>query len=135
MFSLILLFFVLNFAVIILELTGSDPRRAPCASRNNISHTPPSVFRTPSSVCLEYNSVSSVISLICPYCSHLILLSPKRQMLYRFISFATCAVLPASYIVLVFQVPTLTSFLGIRKVINPAASFRLSLLRQHHSSS
>lgn len=134
MFSLILLFFLLNSAVIILELTGSHPRRAPCASRNSISPTP-SVFGAPSSVCPEYNRVSPVIGLICPYCSHLILLSPKRHMLYRFFSFATCAVLPASYIVLLFQVPTLTSFLGVRKEINHAASFRLSLLRQHHSSS
>lgn len=73
-------------------------------------------------MCPEYSSISLEVRLGCPNFSHLVSLSPREM--YFFISFVTCAVLPASYIVLMFQV---ASFLGVEKGVGHTASFRLSL--------
>ena len=122
------MFFLLevNFAVMILELTGSHPISARWASGASMRPTP-SVWGAPSIVWPEYNSCSPVASLICPDCSHIVLLMPSTLILYLFFSIATCLVLPASYIVLTFHVAILVGFLGVRRGVGPAASWWLSL--------
>lgn len=110
MFSLIFSFFVLNIAdtCIIPELTGFF------------------LFYR-SYLCLqgEYQS--------CNFCvcvcggggggSFVVSLSLKRHVVQLFISLATCAVSPDSYIVLVFRLPTLTAVPAFRIEINHASSF------------
>ena len=103
MFSLMSFFLVVNLAVMMLELTGSQPMSAACASGANIRATP-SVWGAPSSMCPEYSSCSPDESLSCPDCIHLVSHSPSTLILYLFISLATCTVFPVSYIVLMFHV-------------------------------
>ena len=60
---------------------------------------------------------------------HLVSQRPKIDRLYAVISAAICADLPASHMVLTFQVPNNVVALEVRKGVGIAASFRLSLRR------
>ena len=126
MFSLMSFFLVVNLAVMMRELTGSQPMSAACASGANIRATP-SVWGAPSSMCPEYSSCSPAESLSCPDCIHLVSHSPSTLILYLFISLATWTVFPVSYIVLMFHVASRVNVLGVSRGVSPAASFRLSL--------
>ena len=83
MFSLMSFFLVVNLAVMMGKLTGSQPMSAPCASGASIRATP-SVWGAPSSMCPECSSCSPDESLSCPDCSHLVSLSPSTPILHCF---------------------------------------------------
>lgn len=114
MFNLILIFLVLNLAVIIRELTGSHPIRARCASRLHLQcgrQSPQCVLNT--KVFLRWSDSYILSQLPC--------LTQSRET----IAFATFSVLPAFCIVLMFHVASLMVFLGVRIEVSPASSFRL----------
>ena len=119
-------FLVVNLAVMMQELTGSQPMSAACASGANIRATP-SVWGAHSWMCPEYSSCSPDESLSCPDCIHLVPHSPSTLILYLFISLATWTVFPVSYIVLMFHVASRVNVLGVRRGVSLADSFRLSL--------
>ena len=143
MFSLMSFFLVVNLAVMMRELTGSQPMSAPCASGASIRATPlvwgegewrvvlgggggGGRFGSPSSVCPEHSSCSPDESLSCP-CSHLVSLSSSTPILQFFISLTTWMGFHVSYIVLMFHVATFAVVLGVRRGVSLAASFQLSL--------
>ena len=119
-------FLVVNLAVMMRELTGSQPASAPCASDASNRATP-SVWGAPSSVCPKYSICCLDESLSCPDCSHLVSHSPSTAILWFFISLVTWMVFHVSYIVLMFQVATFAVVLGVRRGVSLAASFQLSL--------
>ena len=132
MFSLMSFFLVVNLAVMMQELTGSQPISAACASGANIRATP-SLWGAPSSMCPEYNSCSPDESLSCPDCIHLVSHSPSTLILYLFISLATWTVFPVSYIVLMFHVASHVKCPGCQKGSQPC-SFLSAFTALRHKS-
>ena len=105
---------------------ASQLMRALCACCDNMSATP-SVWCASSSSCPEYRVISSVFSLTCPDCVHLVSHSPSTVMLYACLSLAIWAPLFASYMVLSFHVPMFEIFLEDKKAIGNVASLWFSL--------
>ena len=73
--------------------------------------------------------MSPLVNLIHPVPVHLVSHRPSILRLYLCISLHTCALLPASYRVWMFQVPILALVLVVRRVVGALASRRLSPAR------
>ena len=112
-----------NRAVIILSLTGIQLSKQPAVCLVITSATP--LWCMLSSL-PEYRIVSPVCVLSRPEPDHRHSLMPRISRLYLCISLTTWAVLPTLYIVLTFQFPMRSIFLGLANdLIRVQASFRI----------
>ena len=118
-FSLILQCFVLNLALMILTLIGSQLISALCASFDSMSASP-CVCGVLASSFPECNTISPDESFVCPDCPYG-LTQPNKD---KFItSPAINVAFLASYIVLTFQVPILIVLMSVGSTARHPCSF------------
>ena len=115
-FSLIFFFLVAKLALMMRELTGLHPMSARCAV------VPVSMPHLPCVGLPPLCAPNTAVSLRMPPRFTQSQEGDEVSRLFRFL-----AVLPASYIVLMFQVAILIGFLGVRRGVSFTAPFRLPL--------